>query len=396
MSAPARAAPWHFAVFGDSRDRGHVGVNTEVVYQISRKIVDLNSNQPCAAVIFVGDLIRGQIEDASNTPLSHMYRDARGALAPLYTNHIPFYPCRGNHETYWNPTNIVPPDQAWRDAFSNEVPANGPTNELYMTYSFVTNNALFISMDQYNGNLNVSEYHLMASLPWMTNVLAANTNPFVFVFGHEPAFDIVTGATNVEGEIEAGLTAHLNDRDEFWNDLGQGKVSAYFTGHLHLLSMGEATDLNSRVVAHMLIGNGGAPETPYNGQVAESNRLKQLYYIPEGFGFAWVTVDGATYSMKSYELNTNDNSWHIGYTYKPVAVHGMEIGQNPGTMALTFNAGVSASNTVCIYPDVYSMDSRSGGTNLWQAFISDPGLLTNISVSFPAGWPQGFISINTE
>lgn len=394
-AAPAHAAPWHFAVFGDSRDRGHLGVTTDIVYRISRKIVDLNSNEPCAAVVFVGDLVRGQIEDASNTPLHSMYSAAKGALAPLYSNNIPFYPCRGNHETYWNPTNTVLPDQAWREAFSNSVPTNGPANELYMTYYFVTNNALFVSMDQYNGNANNSEYHQMASLPWMTNLLAANTNPFVFVFGHEPAFDITT-ATNVEGEVELGLSAHLADRDEFWNDLGQGGVSAYFCGHLHLLSLGEATDLYARVMGHMLIGNGGAPADVFTGRIAESNRLTQLYYASQSFGFAWVTVDGPTYTLKSYELNTNDYSWHVRYTYTPVAVRSLGNSPAPGTMALSFNSAVAASNTVRAYPDMESMNTRSGGTSLWQTFIPQPGVLTNVSVNLPPDWTNGFISIESR
>lgn len=394
--APAHAATWHFAVFGDSRDRGHLGVSTEIVWQISRKIVDLNSNTPCAAVIFVGDLVRGQIEDASNTYFSTMYGAAKGALAPLYDNHIPFYPCRGNHETYYNPVlGDILPDEAWRVAFSNDVPTNGPTNELYMTYSFVTNNALFISMDQYNGNANNSEYHLMASLPWMTNILAANTNPFVFVFGHEPAFNVTT-ATNVEGEVEVGLHAHLSDRDEFWNDLGQGGVSAYFMGHLHLLSLGEATDFYGHVVAHMLIGNGGAPADSFNGQIAESNRLTQLYYASQTYGFSWVTVDGPTYRLTTYRLNTNDYSWHVAYTYTPVAVRSLGNGPAPGTLALTLNSAVAASNTVRAYPDVGSMDAQSGGTNLWQTYIPTPGVLTNISVTPPGDWPQGFISIESQ
>ncbi len=396
-SIAAGATPWHFAVFGDSRGRDHLGVSTEIIFQISRKIVDLNSSEPCSAVVFVGDLVRGQIEDASNTYLSAMYSAARGALAPLYDSRIPFFPCRGNHETYWNPVLLTntPPDQAWREAFSNDVPANGPSNELYMTYSFVTNNALFVSMDQYNGNSNDSEYHLMASLPWMTNVLAANTNPFVFVYGHEPAFD-VNSATDTDGVVESGLTTHLSDRDEFWNDLGQGRVSAYFTGHIHLLSLGEATDFTAHVVAHMVAGNGGAPADPYNGRVVESNRLTQLYYASQTFGFVWVTVGGPTYNLTSYELNTNDYSWRVGYTYTPVAVHAVGLGPAPGTMSLTFNAAVGAGHVVRAYTNVNGMADPSGGTNLWQATIAQPGLLTNILFSLPAGWPRGFISIDSQ
>ncbi len=392
---PARAAPWYFAVFGDSRDRGSVGTETGVVSAISKKIVELSSAQPCSAVLFVGDLIRGQIEDASNTLFSSEYRAAKSALKPLYDAHIPFYPCRGNHETYGNPVlHDVPPDQAWREAFSNDIPANGPTNELFMTYSFATNNALFISMDQYDGNSNNAEYHLMASLPWMTNVLAANTNPFVFVMGHEPAFNITT-ATNVEGEVEVGLNAHLTDRDTFWNELGQAGVSTYFCGHLHLQSLGEATDFYGHVIAHMLIGNGGAPADPYDGRVAESNRLVQLSCLSQTFGFVYVAVDGPTYRMTSYELNTNDWTWKVGYAYTPVSIQAVNGGPSQGTMALTFNSAVNASNTVRAYPDVPSLDAGTGSSNLSLSYIPKPGVLTNVTVALPANWSNGVLSIES-
>ena len=64
---------------------------------------------------------------------------------------------------------------------------------------------------------------------WLTNDLAANTKPYVFVFGHEPAFPY-------NRHIGDSLDAHPANRDAFWQVLEDEDVQAFFVGHTHYYS----------------------------------------------------------------------------------------------------------------------------------------------------------------
>jgi hypothetical protein len=71
------------------------------------------------------------------------------------------------------------------------------------------------------------------TLTWLTEDLSANTRPFVFVVGHEPAYilpDMTSGRVRHEG---GGLEVNPGHRDLFWKLLKERNVTAYICGHTH-------------------------------------------------------------------------------------------------------------------------------------------------------------------
>ena len=108
------------------------------------------ASQNPAFVLAGGDQIRG-IVDQTCDPLAEQYTHWKTAMAPILSI---TYPIRGNHETYGE-VNTLGPDYAknWMDNIANvltQIPKNGPTNEVGMTYSFSKNNVFIIGLDQDN------------------------------------------------------------------------------------------------------------------------------------------------------------------------------------------------------------------------------------------------------
>jgi hypothetical protein len=61
---------------------------------------------------------------------------------------------------------------------------------------------------------------------WLEADLAANRKPFVFVFGHEPAF-------TEHRHVGNSLDGHPQNRDAFWTILKSHHVQAFISGHIH-------------------------------------------------------------------------------------------------------------------------------------------------------------------
>ena len=122
----------------------------------------------------------------------------------------------------------------------------------YTTYSFDYQNAHFIIWNEYYGD---SASHINSGIPmacvldstynWMAQDLAANTQPLIFVFVHEPAFVHESSSNHCgdsldEDQCPGNMAAPPDDwkayrpkRDQYWALLRQYNVVAHFDGHIH-------------------------------------------------------------------------------------------------------------------------------------------------------------------
>jgi len=148
-----------------------------------------------------------------------------------------WYPGVGNHERETGA------DMAWlrneynngsegRPPLKNFTNQDGPATSKETTYSWDYANAHFIQLNEYwNGSSDIGTNGdiVPALYNWLATDLAANTRPFVFVFGHEPAFPY-------NRHVGDSLDAHPANRDAFWQLLEDNDVHAFFVGHTHVYS----------------------------------------------------------------------------------------------------------------------------------------------------------------
>ncbi|MCK5851248.1 MAG: metallophosphoesterase, partial [Kiritimatiellae bacterium] len=129
-----------------------------------------------------------------------------------------WYPVIGNHEAE------TPTDMAWlrneyhnangtvRTPLKNLTNQDGPETTKETNYTFDHGNAHFVIMNQYwNGSSDIGTDGDVVPdlLTWLSEDLAQNTKPIVFVFGHEPAFPF-------NRHIGDSLDKYPTNRDAFW------------------------------------------------------------------------------------------------------------------------------------------------------------------------------------
>jgi hypothetical protein len=152
-----------------------------------------------------------------------------------------WYPIIGNHEAEtmsdmeWLRTEYKIGNNG-RTAFKFSTNQDGPAGSVETTYSWDYGNAHFIALNQYwdggmtLGSDNATDGDIVAALyNWLSADLTANTKPFVFVFGHEPAFPYNRHVGN-------SLDQYPNNRDAFWSLLEAEGIQAFFCGHTHYYS----------------------------------------------------------------------------------------------------------------------------------------------------------------
>jgi predicted phosphodiesterase len=187
-----------FVVMSDS----HVpSGNATVLSEIVQETINRNAN----FILVSGDLT----DDGTQAHLTQW----RNAVQPLYDNGIAVYPIRGNHDAGGTKT-------AWDNVFTGTyaLPGNGPSGETNITYSFTYGNVFVVGLDEYVTSHRVNQ-------TWLTAQLNSNTQPHVFVFGHEPAFKVYHSDC---------LDDYPSDRNTLWNGIKAGGGHVYFCGHDHI------------------------------------------------------------------------------------------------------------------------------------------------------------------
>ena len=142
--------------------------------------------------------------------------------------------------------------------------ADGPVGTQRVNYTWDYGNAHFIALNEYwNGNPTegtgqditkddtATDGDVVSELrAWLEADLQANQKPFVFVFGHEPAFPY-------HRHVGDSLDGHLANRDAFWQVLEDYDVAAYLCGHTHYYSKHQGDKDHLGDVWQLDAGNAG-------------------------------------------------------------------------------------------------------------------------------------------
>jgi hypothetical protein len=276
--ASAQSTSWKFIVTGDSRGTSASDpVNSVMLPKIAQTIV----NEHVDLSVWPGDLVYGASTQAE---LQAQLTTWRSLMAPVYDAGIGVYPIRGNHDSLSRTT--------WRTVFP-ELPDNGPTEEKKVTYSVTHENAFFVGLDEYW----TSHPHAVDQ-EWLNGQFAANTQPHVFVFGHEPAFKVVHADC-----LDDNVTARNTLIDSIEAEGGR----TYFCGHDHMYNHAQADDDGNpnNDFHQVLVGTAGAPLYSWSGTYDGDNdgyTLTNCHYDGT-YGYVLGEVNGpaVTFTWKKYD-----------------------------------------------------------------------------------------------
>jgi predicted phosphodiesterase len=270
LAGSAAEPSWRFIVTGDSRGTNN-GVNTVILGELAAEVV----KKQVDFVLFSGDLVQAHVDQAEMDSQLKTWRDT---MQPVYDAGIGVYAVRGNHD-------IDCPQKAtsWNNVFKGRysMPDNGPAGEKNVTYSFKHKNAFVVGIDEY------VQPHLVTSQLWLDAQFAANKEPHVFVFGHEPAF---------KAKHENCLDNYAAERDIFWASIEKAGGRTYFCSHDHFYNHAQVDDDGdpNNDIHQFIVGTAGAPLYDWSGKYDGENShytVKGLYYSKE-YGYCLVKVDG--------------------------------------------------------------------------------------------------------
>ena len=268
-----------FAAFGDVRGEGtNTPANPIVSVPVMQAFAKAVQADGVDFVIVNGDLITGQVAwSKTNMTLPEMLGIWTNTMTEFTSRGVAVHSMRGNHELYWM-GNGPAPTEAWLETLGHSLPQNGPPGEQGFTYSFTHSNALFLCVDQYGGtNSHLGKPYPKVNTTWLEQQLKTNTQKHVFVFGHEPCFQMVMSC----------LSHEASSRTAFWHCMSTNGVPLYFCGHDHFYVRAKASISNSPPMQQVLVGGctydlmswpGKYPEQGSNGVSIQT----EAYYGLEG------------------------------------------------------------------------------------------------------------------
>jgi len=308
---PAPSATWTFVVFGDSRDLTRdtqTGVSPYLV-PIAKAVAEEKPD----LVIYNGDLVSGWMianESPVATDYKAQFRNWMDMVAPIHNytsgSGVPLYVIRGNHEDGPDKT-VMPLLEAYLESVASGMPLNGPPGEERLTYSFTWKGAKFVGIDEYLPHNGKKE---TVNQTWVDQELSTDTRPFMFVFGHTPAYLVKDDFEDRGFDI----AVHPVLRDIFWKSLVEHNATAYFSGHAHIYVRGEKDG-----VQQVVSGNGGAVGSAFNQSEADP-QLRIEYPVREEdkvgntVGYLVVTVnetDGTLHAIQKIYFPEN-KTWRTG------------------------------------------------------------------------------------
>jgi len=311
---PPISPAWKFVVFGDSPDPA-TNTTTGISPELSPIAKAIAAEKPDLA-LYIGDLVNGALL-TNASPMQNNYTGQFGnwedAVSPIHNystgTGIPLYVIRGNHEEGLLGTDTALLD-AYRTTVASGMPANGPPGEEKLTYSFTHNGAKFIATDDYIGHNGLKE---TVHQSWVDGQLTQDARPFIFVFGHSPAYLVDMD----KEDLPFSLAMHPAERGTFWKSMVDNNVSAYLCGHAHLYVRAESDGLTQ-----IVSGNGGAPMQGFDPATADpaltiEYPLKPVAANDQRVGYLVITVheDSGTFDGIQKVLNPVTGMWETGDTF---------------------------------------------------------------------------------
>jgi len=260
---------WRFIVTGDSRGADN-GVNKVILGELAAEVV----KRQVDFVLVSGDLVNGDIDQIALESQLNTWLDT---MQPVYDAGIAVYVVRGNHDV-GGPAGVT----AWNNIFKGEfsMPDNGPSGEENLTYSVTHKNAFIVGVDQYVKLQRMNQ-------AWLDSQFAANTEPHIFVFGHEPAF---------KSSHETCLDDYVAERDAFWASIEKAGGRTYFCGHDHFYNHARIDDDDDRSndIHQYIAGTAGAPLRGWSGNYdgVNSDYTVENIYHAEEYGYCLVEIAG--------------------------------------------------------------------------------------------------------
>ncbi|GEM_PF-2612569 len=187
------------------------------------------------------------------------------------------------------------------------LPANGPENEVNLTFAFTQRNALVIGLDQVLIRNRIN-------LPWLQAQLDTTAAEHIFVFGHMPAFKV---------DHDDCLDDYPGERDTFWNSLAAAGARVYFCGHDHFYDHARLADSDSDSADDLhqyVVGTAGAPlyaGGAYDG--ANGIWTPMLVHHEKEYGYVLVELDGPT-AMLTWKHRTAPGVYEDGGDRWPYSV----------------------------------------------------------------------------
>lgn len=249
-----------------------------------------------------------------------------------------------------------------RQALSYWIGVQGPTSAEETCYSWNWDNAHFIVLNEYyngaddnshDGDIwfvddaaydpvtNPDLYH------WLKADLEANDKPFVFVFGHEPAYP-------QNRHLLDSLNLYEDNRNRFWQLLNDHNVSAYICAHTHFYSTWQEPGYS---------WSGNPSEATWQIDVGHAGNKSAL--TPGGtdydhYTFLKVVVSDTQVTYNVYRAEHSDWSFTLSYTWSQplppeppdLLLSSTDISFNPPDPQ---NPGTNVDITATIHND--------GGTN---------------------------------
>ena len=206
---------------------------------------------------------------------------------------VPWVPVIGNHELPGGGDEPSPgANAAWLNNYNQGAVNPGPAGCPKTTFSFDRPPAHFVALDVYcneaggyppGTDADINDY----LYNWLVADLQANTQPYIFVIGHEPAYvqpDADNGRLRHNGTSLDEYPAH---RDRFWSLLQAEGVIAYLCGHTHNFSAVNIGGVWQIDAGHARgLGDIGAPSTFVQIQILPGS-VRYLAYRDDGAGGAY-------------------------------------------------------------------------------------------------------------
>jgi hypothetical protein len=274
--------PWNSPRLEDKE-----GINKQITGEIVEAVLKENAQ----VMLWTGDSTN--VTDNNPETLRKQLLAWREIIQPVYDHKVTVLPVRGNHEAYRyekgsnEPIPILGAKETWNKVFSGQyaLPTNGPENEKNLSFYYILGSVLCIGLDQYANRSG----HLV-NQSWLDQVLQNHRRPFVFVYGHEPAF--MSGGHGINETFGSNPVA----RNALWESLIQAGARVYLCGHDHLydhMTIVRASGEPGPVLHQLATGTAGAPF--YHGSTHNDNgsrwKLDSVEHIENTYGYLLITVE---------------------------------------------------------------------------------------------------------